>query len=131
MRGQGDYGDTLLRAELWDEPGVELLTYQPTDSKLDRFAVLEATHLRGGGSASGSGVYDAAKMASMVSGGATAGTAAPAESGAGAAAGAGAGATSDTAANDVEGPKAAVDAGGYSQSLLLDQAQLFRGQQQA
>ena len=39
-------GDVLLRAECWPEPGVELLTLQPSGSNLDRYAILEATHLR-------------------------------------------------------------------------------------
>lgn len=38
-------GDVLLRAECWAEPGVELLTFQPSGSKLDRYAILESTHL--------------------------------------------------------------------------------------
>eukprot|EP01049_Picozoa_sp_SAG25_P007899 SAG25_NODE_673_length_6002_cov_4.287481_2_plen_286_part_00 len=38
-------GDVLLRAECWAEPGVELLTFQPSGGKLDRYAILESTHL--------------------------------------------------------------------------------------
>ena len=40
-------GDVLLAAELWDQPGVELMTRQPAGQPLDRYAILESTHLHG------------------------------------------------------------------------------------
>eukprot|EP01050_Picozoa_sp_SAG11_P005942 SAG11_NODE_440_length_9448_cov_3.356509_5_plen_311_part_00 len=39
-------GDQLLSAEFWAESGVELTTRQPNGRTLDRYAILEATHLR-------------------------------------------------------------------------------------
>ena len=38
-------GNQLLEAELWAEPGVELMTRQPSGCALDRYGILEATHL--------------------------------------------------------------------------------------
>lgn len=38
-------GNKLLEAELWAEPGVELMTRQPSDRPLDRYGILEATHM--------------------------------------------------------------------------------------
>ena len=38
-------GNKLLLAKLWDEHGVELITKQPNGSTLDRYMILEATHL--------------------------------------------------------------------------------------
>ena len=38
-------GDTLLEAKLWDDNSVELTTKQTNGSTLDRFNILEATHL--------------------------------------------------------------------------------------
>ena len=38
-------GNKLLLAKLWDERGVELITKQPNGSTLDRYMILEATHL--------------------------------------------------------------------------------------
>eukprot|EP01043_Picozoa_sp_COSAG02_P044585 COSAG02_NODE_3997_length_5934_cov_5.000171_1_plen_144_part_00 len=89
----GDNGDTLLRAELWDEPAVELLTYQPSGSKLDRFTILEATHLR----------LPVAVEADD-------------------------GTTPAAAAAGVSSASASAAVASYSQSLLLDHAQLYRGQ---
>jgi hypothetical protein len=40
-------GDALLTAQLWEEPGVELMTRQLTGQPLDRYAILESTHLHG------------------------------------------------------------------------------------
>ena len=39
-------GDQLLRAVLWEEQGAELATKQPSGAVLDRYTILEATHLR-------------------------------------------------------------------------------------
>ena len=40
-------GDTLLAAPLWNEPHVELMTRQATGRPLDRYGILESTHLCG------------------------------------------------------------------------------------
>ena len=36
----------MLEAELWAEPKVELMTKQTTGKPLDRYAILEASHLK-------------------------------------------------------------------------------------
>ena len=40
-------GDALLDASLWEEPRVELMTRQPNGRPLDRYSILESTHLCG------------------------------------------------------------------------------------
>ena len=40
-------GDALLTAQLWEEPGVELMTRQLTGQPRDRYVILESTHLHG------------------------------------------------------------------------------------
>ena len=39
-------GDELLEAEFWAEPAVELMTRQSSGKPLDRYTILEATHLK-------------------------------------------------------------------------------------
>ena len=39
-------GDQILRAMLWEERGIELTTKQPSGAVLDRYKILEATHLQ-------------------------------------------------------------------------------------
>ena len=62
----------LLRAECWAEPEVELLTFQPGGRKLDRYAILESTHLRrpcrgdgGGEGVGGAAVAEVARASTL------------------------------------------------------------------
>ena len=68
-------GNALLTAQLWEEPEVELMTRQLTGQPLDRYTILESTHLHGlGGLLAGTAATNTANTGATAATGAKSAT---------------------------------------------------------